>query len=163
MSLQKLFLTFFGSGLFPKAPGTAGSLVAFILGIIILYTLGIDTLFILTFAITVIAVVEINKYEAATNSHDNSEIVIDEVSGMWIAMLFIQGSLATTNNFTIVVIGYALSFIFFRAFDIYKPSTIGWIDREVKGGLGVMGDDILAGVASGLLTSLIIVLLQKII
>lgn len=163
MSLQKLFLTFFGSGLFPKAPGTAGSLVAFILGIIILYTLGIDTLFILTFAITVIAVVEINKYEAATNSHDNSEIVIDEVSGMWIAMLFIQGSLATTNNVTIVVIGYALSFIFFRAFDIYKPSTIGWIDREVKGGLGVMGDDILAGVASGLLTSLIIVLLQKII
>ncbi|CUV65857.1 Phosphatidylglycerophosphatase A [Sulfurovum sp. enrichment culture clone C5] len=163
MSLQKLFLTFFGSGLFPKAPGTAGSLVAFILGIIILYTLGIDTLFILTFAITVIAVVEINKYEAATNSHDNSEIVIDEVSGMWIAMLFIQGSLATTNNFIIVVIGYALSFIFFRAFDIYKPSTIGWIDREVKGGLGVMGDDILAGVASGLLTSLIIVLLQKII
>lgn len=163
MSLQKLFLTFFGSGLFPKAPGTAGSLVAFILGIVILYTLGIDTLFILTFAITVIAVVEINKYEAATNSHDNSEIVIDEVSGMWIAMLFIQGSLATTNNLAIMVIGYALSFIFFRAFDIYKPSTIGWIDREVKGGLGVMGDDILAGVASGLLTSLIIVLLQKII
>lgn len=163
MSLQKLFLTFFGSGLFPKAPGTAGSLAAFILGIIILYTLGIDTLFILTFAITIIAIFEINKYEAATNSHDNSEIVIDEVSGMWIAMLFIQGSLATTTNFTIVVTGYALSFIFFRAFDIYKPSTIGWIDREVKGGLGVMGDDILAGVASGLLTSLIIVLLQKII
>ncbi len=163
MSLQKLFLTFFGSGLFPKAPGTAGSLVAFILGIVILYTLGIDTLFVLTFAITIIAIFEINKYEAATNSHDNSEIVIDEVSGMWIAMLFIQGSLATTNNFTIVVIGYALSFIFFRAFDIYKPSTIGWIDREVKGGLGVMGDDMLAGVASGLLTSLIIVLLQKII
>lgn len=163
MSLQKLFLTFFGSGLFPKASGTAGSLAAFILGIIILYTLGIDTLFILTFAITIIAIFEINKYEAATNSHDNSEIVIDEVSGMWIAMLFIQGSLATTTNFTIVVTGYALSFIFFRAFDIYKPSTIGWIDREVKGGLGVMGDDILAGVASGLLTSLIIVLLQKII
>jgi phosphatidylglycerophosphatase A len=163
MSLQKLFLTFFGSGLSPKAPGTAGSFAAFIVGIPIIYTLGISTLFMLTLAITIIAIFEINKYEIATNSHDNSEIVIDEVSGMWIAMLFTHSVLTTTNNSTIIILGYVLSFIFFRTFDIYKPSTIGWIDREVKGGLGVMGDDILAGVASGLLTGLILVLLQKII
>jgi phosphatidylglycerophosphatase A len=163
MSLQKLFLTFFGSGLSPKAPGTAGSLAAFIVGILIIYTLGTSTLFMLTFAITIIAIFEINKYEIATNSHDNSEIVIDEVSGMWIAMLLTNSVLISTNSFTIVIIGYILSFVFFRLFDIYKPSTIGWIDREVKGGLGVMGDDVLAGIASGLLTGLIIVMLQKII
>ena len=163
MSLQKLFLTFFGSGLSPKAPGTAGSLAAFIVGILIIYTLGTSTLFMLTFVITIIAIFEINKYEIATNSHDNSEIVIDEVSGMWIAMLLTNSVLISTNNFTIVIIGYILSFVFFRLFDIYKPSTIGWIDREVKGGLGVMGDDVLAGIASGLLTGLIIVMLQKII
>lgn len=163
MSLQKLFLTFFGSGLSPKAPGTAGSLAAFIVGILIIYTLGTSTLFMLTFVITIIAIFEINKYEIATNSHDNSEIVIDEVSGMWIAMLLTNSVLIGTNSFTIVTVGYILSFVFFRLFDIYKPSTIGWIDREVKGGLGVMGDDVLAGIASGLLTGLIIVMLQKII
>lgn len=163
MSLQKLFLTFFGSGLSPKAPGTAGSLAAFIVGILIIYTLGTSTLFMLTFVITIIAIFEINKYEIATNSHDNSEIVIDEVSGMWIAMLLTNSVLIGTNSFIIVIIGYILSFVFFRLFDIYKPSTIGWIDREVKGGLGVMGDDVLAGIASGLLTGLIIVMLQKII
>lgn len=163
MSLQKLFLTFFGSGLSPKAPGTAGSLAALIVGILIIYTLGTSTLFMLTLAITIIAIFEINKYEIATDSHDNSEIVIDEVSGMWIAMLLTNSVLININNFTIVVIGYILSFVFFRLFDIWKPSTIGWIDREVKGGLGVMGDDVLAGIASGLLTGLIIVMLQKII
>ncbi len=163
MSFQKLFLTFFGSGLSPKAPGTAGSLAAFIVGIGILYTLGANTLFMLTLAITVIAVFEINKYETATNSHDNSEIVIDEVSGMWIAMLIVQSVLTTVDSVTVIAFGYASSFLFFRIFDIYKPSTIGWIDREVKGGLGVMGDDVLAGIASGLLSGLIIVVIEKII
>ncbi len=54
-----------------------------------------------------------------------------------------------------------LSFLTFRLFDIWKPSTIGFIDRRVKGGLGVMGDDILAGFASGALTSIIILLVGK--
>ncbi len=163
MSLQKLFLTFFGSGLSPKAPGTAGSLAAFIVGIGILYTLGANTLFMLTLAVTVIAVFEINKYETATNSHDNSEIVIDEASGMWIAILIVQSVLVTVDSIAVIAFGYISSFLFFRIFDILKPSTIGWIDREVKGGLGVMGDDILAGIASGLLSGLIIVAIEKII
>ncbi len=163
MSLQKLFLTFFGLGLSPKAPGTAGSLAAFIVGIGILYTLGANTLFMLTLAVTVIAVFEINKYETATNSHDNSEIVIDEASGMWIAILIVQSVLVTVDSIAVIAFGYISSFLFFRIFDILKPSTIGWIDREVKGGLGVMGDDILAGIASGLLSGLIIVAIEKII
>lgn len=163
MSFQKLFLTFFGSGLSPKAPGTAGSIAAFIVGIGILYTLGANTLFMLTLAISVIAIFEINKYEAITNSHDNSEIVIDEVSGMWIAMLIIQSVITTVDSVAVMAFGYASSFLFFRIFDILKPSTIGWIDRKIKGGLGVMGDDVLAGIASGLLSGLIIVVIEKII
>lgn len=163
MSPQRLFLTFFGSGLSPKAPGTAGSFAALMAGIGILYTLGANTLFMLTLAITIIAIFEINKYEAATNSHDNSEIVIDEVSGMWISMLITHSVLTNVDNFIVILLGYILSFVFFRIFDIYKPSTIGWIDREVKGGLGVMGDDVLAGIASGFLTGLVIATLEKII
>jgi phosphatidylglycerophosphatase A len=55
------------------------------------------------------------------------------------------------------------SFATFRLFDIWKPSTIGTIDQKVKGGLGVMGDDILAGVAAGLLTILLLLGLDKIL
>lgn len=163
MTLQKLFLTFFGSGLAPKAPGTAGSFAALLAGLAIIYTLGASTLLMLTFAITIIAIFEINKYEKETDTHDNSEIVIDEVSGMWIAMLIANSVAITANNDYITIFAYIASFVAFRILDIYKPSTIGWIDREVKGGLGVMGDDVLAGIASGFLVGLIIVVLEKII
>lgn len=61
------------------------------------------------------------------------------------------------------IVGYVLAFATFRLFDIWKPSTIGKIDREVKGGLGVMGDDILAGIAGGFLSILILILIDKII
>jgi phosphatidylglycerophosphatase A len=90
--------------------------------------------------ITVIAINEINKEEATSGIHDASEIVVDEVAGIWLAM-----SMSGATMTQIV-----LSFLFFRLFDIWKPSVIGRIDREVKGGLGVMGDDLLAGMFAGI-------------
>jgi phosphatidylglycerophosphatase A len=56
-----------------------------------------------------------------------------------------------------------LSFATFRLFDIWKPSTIGWIDKEVKGGMGVMFDDVLAGLAGGLLSVVILMGIEKIL
>jgi len=138
--LQKLFLTFFYSGLPPYAPGTAGSILAGIVGFIILQYFHTDTLFLLTILITLIAIKEINKYEARTNSHDDKSIVIDEVVGLWLAFIL------SSNTLTQML----LSFIYFRIFDIWKPSLIGKIDKETKGGLGVMGDDILAGILAGI-------------
>lgn len=135
-----LFLTFFYSGLSPKAPGTAGTIAGALAGWVILQYFSTETLFLLTILISVIAVKEINIYEKETKTHDDKAIVIDEVAGIWLAFVFSSATLTQM----------ALSFIFFRIFDIWKPSFIGKIDLHVKGGLGVMGDDLLAGVIAGI-------------
>jgi len=145
---RKIFLTLFYSGLSKKAPGTVGSFVALILGMVILNILNITTLFLLSILITIIAIKEIDIYEKEVGTHDNSEIVIDELVGMWIAMS-IAG--VTSESYFMAI----LAFVFFRIFDIWKPSIIGRVDRDVEGGMGVMGDDILAGVFAGLSTALV--------
>jgi phosphatidylglycerophosphatase A len=161
MTLQKLFLTFFGSGLSPKAPGTVGSLAALPVGIAILYTLGMETLFTLTLAVTIVGIFEVNKYENSTGEHDQSHIVIDEAVGMWLALM-ITHSVAITLSYPYTdILTILLSFATFRLFDIWKPSTIGWIDRKMKGGYGVMLDDVLAGIAGGLLSGLILLAIGK--
>lgn len=163
MTLQKLFLTFGGAGLSPKAPGTVGTLASLPVGLAILYYMGIETLFTLTIAITVIGILEINKYETLTGIHDQQEIVIDEAVGMWLALMI---AVSTANTMTYpyaLPLAVVLSFAAFRLFDIWKPSTIGWIDRELKGGLGVMLDDVVAGIAGGFLSVLVLMGLQKIL
>jgi phosphatidylglycerophosphatase A len=163
MSSQTLFLTFFGTGLSPKAPGTVGSLAALFVGLAIVHYIGLQTLFLAALALAIVGIFEINRYEKETGKHDTKEIVIDEVVGMWIA-LHISLSAATTLHYPYVEYSaILLSFITFRLFDIWKPSTIGWVDREVKGGLGVMLDDIMAGLAGGVLTALLLVGLGKVL
>lgn len=163
MTPQKLFLTFFGAGLSPVAPGTTGSLAAIPLGISLLYYFGAGTLIMLTIAITLIGIFEVNKYERVTGEHDQSHIVIDEVAGMWLAMLVTYSTVTTLMYPYAELLGLIFSFAAFRLFDIWKPSTIGWIDREMKGGMGVMLDDVLAGFAAGLLASVMLVGIGKII
>ncbi|WP_180596198.1 phosphatidylglycerophosphatase A [Helicobacter pylori] len=138
-SLRACFLTLFFSGYFKKAPGTIGSLVALLLGLPILI-FSANTLFLAAVLIGLIAIAQIDKEEEESKIHDSSYIVIDELVGMWLAMAISGLSLA----------GVILSFIFFRIYDITKPSLIGKIDKEVKGGLGVVADDALAGVLAGL-------------
>ncbi|WP_231182287.1 phosphatidylglycerophosphatase A [Helicobacter pylori] len=138
-SLRACFLTLFFSGYFKKAPGTIGSLVALLLGLPILI-FSANTLFLAAILIGLIAIAQIDKEEEESKIHDSSYIVIDELVGMWLAMAISGLSLA----------GVILSFIFFRIYDITKPSLIGKIDKEVKGGLGVVADDALAGVLAGL-------------
>jgi len=147
--MRKLFLTVFYSGLSPKAPGTAGSFVSLILAIALIQVVPPSTIFLLAILISVVAVKQINIYEKEVGEHDSKEIVIDELAGMWLAFT-IAG--ATASNWILLAI---LSFIFFRLFDIWKPSFIGKIDRELSGGWGVMGDDILAGIVAGICASLV--------
>ncbi|WP_072679723.1 phosphatidylglycerophosphatase A [Arcobacter sp. LA11] len=142
--MRKLFLTVFYSGLSPKAPGTVGSFLSLIFGLALLQYIHVSTLFLLAFLVTAIAVKQIDIYEKEVGEHDSKEIVIDELAGMWIA-LSISG--ITQENFIIMGI---LAFVFFRLFDIWKPSIIGKIDEKVSGGWGVMGDDIVAGIAGGI-------------
>ncbi|GAA8426199.1 phosphatidylglycerophosphatase A [Helicobacter pylori] len=138
-NLRACFLTLFFSGYSKKAPGTIGSLVALLLGLPILI-FSANTLFLGAIFVGLIAITQIDKEEEESKVHDSSYIVIDELVGMWIAMAISGLSLA----------GVILSFIFFRIYDITKPSLIGTIDKEVKGGLGVVADDALAGVLAGL-------------
>ncbi|GAA9891251.1 phosphatidylglycerophosphatase A [Helicobacter pylori] len=144
-SLRACFLTLFFSGYSKKAPGTIGSLVALLLGLPILI-FSANTLFLAAVLIGLIAIAQINKEEEESKIHDSSYIVIDELVGMWLAMAISGLSLA----------GVVLSFIFFRIYDITKPSLIGKIDKEIKGGLGVVADDALAGVLAGLSVLLVI-------
>ncbi|WRG56091.1 phosphatidylglycerophosphatase A [Helicobacter pylori] len=144
-SLRTCFLTLFFSGYSKKAPGTIGSLIALLLGLPILI-FSANTLFLGAVFVGLIAIAQIDKEEEETKRHDSSYIVIDELVGMWLAMAISGLSLA----------GVVLSFIFFRIYDITKPSLIGKIDKEVKGGLGVVADDALAGVLAGLSTLLVI-------
>lgn len=109
-----------------------------------------NTLFLAAILIGLIAIAQIDKEEEESKIHDSSYIVIDELVGMWLAMAISGLSLA----------GVVLSFIFFRFYDITKPSLIGKIDKEVKGGLGVVADDALAGVLAGLSALLVINILE---
>jgi len=148
------FLTLGYSGLSPKAPGTVGTLVSLPLGMAILLFFDTTTLFLAALLISVIAVKVINQYEDETSNHDDQRIVIDELAGMWFALSIAPAMTIATSEIMTLSNGFLvqslLSFVLFRYFDITKPSIIGRIDRETKGGIGVMGDDIIAGIAAGI-------------
>ncbi len=151
------FLTLGYSGLTPKAPGTVGTLVSLPLGMLILIYFDTNTLFLATILITLIAIKAINKYEEKSKTHDSQNIVIDELVGMWLALSIAPAvgvTMSEVMNFENgFLIQSLLAFALFRYFDITKPSIIGRIDREAKGGVGVMGDDIIAGIAAGISTA----------
>lgn len=153
MNFRLFFITVGYSGLSPKAPGTMGTIASLPLGVAILIYFGPQTLFLATLLITLIAIKTIDRYEAETNSHDSQHIVIDELAGMWFALSIAPGIMFAFSDLGVwtngLAIQIALSLLFFRLYDIKKPSIIGRIDREAKGGLGVMGDDIIAGFAAG--------------
>ena len=153
LNFRKIFLTLFYSGFFPKAPGTVGTIVSLIIAMLFLQYFSITNLFLASILISIIAVQQINIYEKEVGTHDGSEIVIDELAGMWIALSIAN---VGSNDYIIALI----AFVYFRLFDIIKPSIIGRIDRDVSGGLGVMGDDIVAGFFAGLSTALSVYILS---
>jgi len=137
LSHPAVFLaTGFGAGLLPRAPGTWGSLLAVGLAWGIAHVwgpVGLALGVVLTFCIGVWASnVCIEKFA----TEDPKQVVIDEIAGQWLVLLVVPPGVLT----------YALGFVLFRVFDIFKPWPIGWADRTIKGGFGVMLDDILAAV-----------------
>ncbi|PAF53009.1 hypothetical protein BKH42_08305 [Helicobacter sp. 13S00482-2] len=146
--MRILFLTLFYSGKSAIAPGTMGSILALILGIPLLYY-STETIILLSIFIALVAIKQIDIYEKNGGVHDDKSIVIDELVGMWIAMGMAGFSL----------VGIIGSFLFFRLYDITKPSLIGKIDKKTKGGLGVVGDDALAGFLAGLSILLVLKLM----
>ncbi len=125
----------FGSGLAPKAPGTFGTLAAVPLYLALAQLE--PTVYALVCAVVCLLGVGICGYTAkALNTHDHPGIVWDEFAGFLITMLAVP----------LTPINLILGFILFRLFDILKPWPISWLDKRVSGGLGIMIDDIVAGV-----------------
>ncbi len=87
MTIQKLFLTFFGTGLSPKYPEIISITAAMLAGVVILQTIGVETLAMLTLAVSIIAIFEINKYYNSDEKDQSSKIVIDKAIGIWFVIL----------------------------------------------------------------------------
>ena len=129
------FLAFgFGSGLSPIAPGTVGTLMAVPLYLLMVRLPWIYYILLLLVAIAV-GIWLCGESARLLGVHDHGGIVWDEFVGFWITMLFIP------SEWLWIVLGFVL----FRLFDVWKPWPIRFIDKQVHGGLGIMLDDILAG------------------
>ncbi|NBX03359.1 MAG: phosphatidylglycerophosphatase A [Alphaproteobacteria bacterium] len=128
--------TWFGSGQSPKASGTAGSLAALPFAYVIQHFGGNLALLGAAVGIFFVGWWASNRYLAVMGgAQDPSEIVVDEVAGMWLLLAFMP---LTWQS-------YVVGFFLFRAFDVVKPWPVSLSDEKIKGGLGVMLDDIWAG------------------
>ena len=151
--MDRMIVTWFGAGLMKPAPGTWGSLVAVALGVLIHWWGNFPALAVATLAVTALGFWSIARYTRGMEDPDRSEIVIDEVAGQWLALCFPSygfwhAGLESTN---FPWPGYVAAFLFFRLFDIWKPWLVGRADRD-GGTMGVMLDDLWAGLFAGLAT-----------
>lgn len=131
---QGLLATGFGSGLAPVAPGTVGSAAALPLYFLLWHLP--PALYLALVAATFLAGAwSAGQLSRDLGVHDHGGIVIDEFVGVWIALAFCP------RVWWLLVLGW----LAFRLFDILKPPPISWLDRQVSGGLGIMIDDVVAG------------------
>ncbi len=133
-----------GCGFLRSGPGTWGTLGALPAAFLILYFGGAMALAIATLLCTLIGLWAINILQHDLNIDDDSRIVVDEVVGIWIAILCIP----------ITPLAVLLAVILFRVLDIAKPFPIGWLDRNIGGAWGVMADDMLAGLLTGIIVAM---------
>ena len=160
VKLNKLISTFFYTGFLRPAPGTWGSVAGMILAFILLNTIDLFN-FCLILLFTTLVGFWATKHYIQHNSEksDPSEVVIDEVIGQWIAVLPIGFTLKVTEfSSKELWLVWLWAFVSFRFFDIIKLGIVGWAD-DLGGALGVLLDDILAGIAAGLTVIVLILLI----
>jgi phosphatidylglycerophosphatase A len=126
--------TVFGLGRIRPAPGTWGTLATIPLALL-LNLGGILFYMLATVLLTTLAIVAAQLYENHHGGHDHSEVVIDEVVGFLVTMTWLPMTWQA----------YLCGFFLFRILDIFKPFPIGYLDKNVKGGVGVVVDDLVAG------------------
>jgi phosphatidylglycerophosphatase A len=133
------FLAFgFGSGLSPVAPGTMGTLAAIPVYLLMVSLLPQWLYIFLTIVFFIAGIQICNRVSTDLQTHDFSGIVWDEIVGYLITMMFLPLS------WELIILGFVL----FRFFDILKPWPINWLDKHISGGMGIMLDDVLAGLFS---------------
>jgi len=140
-----LLATGFGSGLSPVVPGTMGTLAS-----IPLYLLLVQLPFpMYVVAVVISCIIGVKICQVTSDDmgvHDHGSIVWDEFAGFWITMGLVPLLQLPTDDWKWLLAGFVL----FRFFDMVKPWPIGWLDKRIHGGLGIMIDDIVAGVMAGI-------------
>lgn len=134
-----------GSGLAPFAPGTFGTLVA-IPFYLLLQPLSLSVYLGVLLLLIVVSIYICGESARQLKTHDHSGIVLDEICGYLVTMIWVPDSW----------LWLVLGFLLFRLFDIWKPWPIGLVDRKVQGGLGIVIDDVLAGVFAAMCLQLAI-------
>ena len=130
-----LIATWFGAGFLPKAPGTWGSLFALPFAWLLVAAGGAPLLAGAVAILFLIGWWASSHYIEQSGIDDPGSVVVDEVAGQWLTLVAVP----------LDPLLYLIGFLLFRIFDIIKPWPVSWADRRVGGGLGVMLDDILAG------------------
>lgn len=136
-----LVATGFGTGYLPKAPGTWGSAAAVLLAIPILYLGGVAALAVGVLLATAVGIHATRVYTDLSGEKDPGPVVVDEFAGQWLALLVCP----------LEPLWLLAGFAAFRLFDILKPPPARQIDRRMTGAVGVMLDDLVAGVYAALL------------
>ena len=135
------WLSLFGVGLIKPAPGTIASLLTVLLWWFFLSALPVIYQVALLCTYIVVSILLYRAFAETVAVEDPSEVVADEFAGMWLALIFLPKEIASV----------VAAFLVFRLLDIGKPFFIGWVDKNVHGGLGVMADDLVAGAVTSLL------------
>lgn len=143
--MTRLLTTFFYIGTLRPAPGTWGSAAALPVALVLHLAGGFPAMAAGTVVILLVGLWSIGRALVLTEDPDPSEIVIDEVAGMMIALLPVSaGAWHVGAPVSALWPGWVTAFLAFRLFDIWKPGPVGWADR--RGGMtGVMFDDVIAG------------------
>tara|TARA_B100000029_G_C17358949_1_gene881820 strand:+ start:411 stop:875 length:465 start_codon:yes stop_codon:yes gene_type:complete len=138
LNISTILSTWFGVGYIPIMPGTAGSLVALPIAWIIIESLGHAWFLAILLSVLLLGIFVSDQCRKRYKEKDPSRIVIDEVVGQWVSVLFLAPD----------ILYYSVGFVLFRFFDILKPWPISWVDQHIENGLGIMLDDVLAGIFS---------------
>lgn len=153
--LALILATFFGAGLSPKAPGTAGSLATLPFAFAIAYFAGLNGILYATIVVFFIGVWATHQLIKDSAEKDPSKVVIDETAGQLMSFILVAPQLYHNHNASVILI-YLLGFALFRFFDIVKMGPVKWADTKLKNAWGVMLDDIFAGMAAAIVLLMVV-------
>ena len=146
-----------GIGMLPIAPGTFGSITAWIIFVYLSHFISMINMLILTITFSILSIWICSEASKDLENKDHKSIVIDELVGMWIALLPVL--VIANSQFERIV--YALAaLILFRFFDILKPFPISYFDKNYKNGFGIVIDDVISGLIAIIPSYLILILLS---
>ncbi|MCH9780273.1 MAG: phosphatidylglycerophosphatase A [Alphaproteobacteria bacterium] len=147
---SKIILSWGGLGFLPKAPGTWGTVGGVAVAVLVVHFTGYGGLAVATVLATIVGWAVLTRAFQLPNTTDLDPgwVVIDEVAGVWLTLLFLL-LLPSEVRKDFETVGWIAAFILFRLFDIAKPFPINLVDARIKSAWGVMFDDLVAGVMAG--------------